>query len=63
MWIEDLTKALYFLNAIEEYKYYICIDKIENNFIFFSNHKVWSVQALAIFYDNYIKTGEVAKLW
>lgn len=62
MWIEDLTKALYFLNATE-YKYSICIEKIENNFIYFSNHKCWSIQALAIMYDNYIHTGEVAKLW
>ena len=26
MWIEDLTKALYFLNATE-YKYSVCIEK------------------------------------
>ena len=62
MWIEDLTKALYFLNATD-YKYTVCIEKIENNFIYFSNHKAWPIGALAKFYDNYIKTGEIVKLW
>lgn len=62
MWIEDLTKALYFLNATE-YKYSVCIDRIENELVWFSNHKTMPVQVLANLYDNYIKTGEVARLW
>ena len=62
MWIEDLTKALYFLN-MTEYKYSVCIDKIENELIWFSNHKFMPVQVLANLYDNYIRTGEVARLW
>lgn len=62
MWIEDLTKALYFLNATE-YKYSVCIDRIENELIWFSNHKTMPVQVLANLYDNYIKTGEVSRLW
>lgn len=62
MWIEDLTKALYFLNATE-YKYSVCIDKIENELVWFSNHKTMPVQVLANLYDNYIKTGEVPRLW
>ena len=62
MWIEDLTKALYFLNATE-YKYSVCIDKIEKELVWFSNHKTMSVQVLANCYDIYIKTGEIVKLW
>ena len=62
MWIEDLTKALYFLNATE-YKYSVCIDKIEGELIWFSNHKTMPVQVLANCYDNYIKTGEIVELW
>lgn len=62
MWIEDLTKALYFLNATE-YKYSICIEKIENNVIKFSNGKYVNVKILTSCYDNYIKTGEIVKLW
>lgn len=62
MWIEDLTKALYFLNATE-YKYSVCIEKIEGELIWFSNHKTIPVQVLANLYDNYIKTGEAARLW
>ena len=62
MWIEDLTKALYFLN-VTEYKYSVCIEKIENELVWFSNHKTIPVQILANLYDNYIRTGEVARLW
>ena len=62
MWIEDLTKALYFLN-VTEYKYSVCIEKIENELVWFSNHKTMPVQILANLYDNYIRTGEVARLW
>lgn len=61
MWIEDLTKALYFLNATE-YKYSVCIEKIEDNIIFFSNGTKASVFACAKYYDIYIKTGKIAKL-
>lgn len=62
MWIEDLTKALYFLN-VTEYKYSVCIEKIEKELVWFSNHKTMPVQVLANLYDNYIRTGEVARLW
>ncbi len=62
MWIEDLTKALYFLN-VTEYKYSVCIDRIEGGLVWFSNHKTMPVQILANLYDNYIRTGEVARLW
>ena len=62
MWIEDLTKALYFLN-VTDYKYSICIDKIENNRIYFSNHTSISINDLMDCYNHYIKTGELTKLW
>ena len=51
MWIEDLTKALYFLN-VTEYKYSVCIEKIEKELVWFSNHKTMPVQVLANCYDN-----------
>ena len=62
MWIEDLAKALYFLNATD-YKYTVCIDKIEKELVWFSNYKTMPVQVLANCYDTYIKTGEIVKLW
>lgn len=62
MWIEDLTKALYFLNATE-YKYSVTIEKIEFNRIWFSNHTSIPVNELAEYYERYIRTGEVIKLW
>ena len=61
MWIEDLTKALYFLNAID-YKYKLLIEKIEDNIIYFTNGKMASVKGLMNAYDNMIKTGEIEAL-
>ena len=62
MEIETLTKALYFLNTTE-YKYSVCVKKIENELVWFSNNKTMPVQILANCYDNYIRTGEIVKLW
>lgn len=62
MWIEDLTKALYFLNATE-YRCSVLIDKIENNAIKFSNGRYVNVKTLTNCYDHYIETGEIVKLW
>lgn len=62
MWIEDLTKAMYFLNATD-YKYTVCIEKIEKNVVFFSNRQCISVKRLADAYDKYIKTGKLVDLW
>lgn len=62
MWIEDLTKALYFLN-LTEYKYSLCIEKIEDNVIYFTNHKCAYVVGLANAYDNYMKTGEIPNIF
>lgn len=62
MWIEDLTKALYFLNATE-YKYSVCIEKIENNVVFFSNNQKINIKLLVSAYESLIHNGEVTKFW
>lgn len=62
MTVGDLTKALYFLN-VTDYKDLVNITKIEKELIWFSNHKTMPVQVLANCYDNYIRTGEIVKLW
>lgn len=62
MWIEDLTKALYFLN-VTEYKYSVCIEKIENNVVFFSNNQKINIKLLVSAYENLIYNGEVTKFW
>lgn len=62
MWIEDLTKAMYFLNA-SKYKHTVCIEKIENNVVFFSNRQCVSIKRLADAYEKYIKTGKTIDLW
>jgi hypothetical protein len=62
MWIEDLTKALYFLNATE-YKYSVCIEKIENNVVFFSNNQKINIKLLVSAYESLIYNGEVTKFW
>lgn len=61
MWIEDLTKALYFLNATE-YKYTLLIDKIENNYIYFTSGDKCLLSTLICGYNKYIKTGEMIKI-
>ena len=61
MWIEDLTKALYFLNATH-YKYSVCIDSIQRNVITFSNGKTFTVLGLARCYDKMVETGEIEAL-
>lgn len=62
MWIEDLTKALYFLNT-SDYKYTLLIDKIDRGAVFFTNGKWMPVEVLKNAYDNYIKTGELMRLF
>ena len=61
MWIEDLTKALYFLNATE-YKYTLLIQKIENNCVYFTNGSKSMLTTLVYAYDKYITTGEVIEI-
>ena len=62
MWIEDLTKALYFLNATD-YKYTLLIESIKGGCVFFTNGKSMPVEILKNCYDNYIKTGEIVRLF
>lgn len=62
MRIEDLTKALYFLN-VSDYKYTLLIDKIDGGAVFFTNGKWMPVEVLKFAYDNYIKTGELMRLF
>lgn len=62
MWIEDLTKVLYFLNATE-YKYSVYIEKIENNVVFFSNGQKLNIKLLVSAYESLIYNGEVTKFW
>jgi len=62
MWIEDLEKALYFLSATK-YKYSVCIEKIVDDTIFFSNHKILSIEFLVSAYDDLIRYNKVTELW
>ncbi len=62
MTVEDLAKALYFLN-VTDYKDLVNITKIEKELIWFSNGEMYPVQILVNCYDIYIKTGEIVKLW
>lgn len=45
MWIDDIFKALVYLDTTE-YKYSVCIEKIENGYVYFSNHKKISLHSL-----------------
>lgn len=62
MWIEDLTKALYFLNATD-YKRTFLVSKIEDNFVYFTNGEWATVKELVAAYDNFIRTGEIAEIF
>lgn len=61
MWIEDLAKALYFLNATN-FKRTLLISKIEYNIIYFTNGELATVKELAAAYDHFIKTGEIMEI-
>ena len=61
MWIEDLTKALYYLN-MNEYRYYLLIDCIKDNVIYFTNGTAATVQDVSEAYDRYIKEGIIIPL-
>ena len=62
MWIEDLTKALYFLNATN-HKYTMLVSKIVNNVVYFTTGECINVQILVSAYNHYIKTGEIVKFF
>lgn len=64
MKIEDIAKAMYFLNAIQnKYLEYIDVKQIENNTILLSNNIVISIPVLVNYYNNYVRTGKVVKPW
>ena len=53
MWIEDLTKALWELNA-SDIKWECCVEKIENGIIYMTNHTFYRVDKLVEQYnENY----------
>lgn len=56
MWLQDVTKALYYLNASGK-SYSIVIEAIENGYVWFSNGERLQVKYLADMYDQYIKCG------
>ena len=62
MWIYDLATALYYLNSCD-CRWSVCIDKIENNLVYFSNGKVLTVQALIDMYNDYILHGNFHEPW
>lgn len=47
MWIEDILKALWVLDD----RYSICVDKIENGIIFFSDHTFKRIKDLVAEYN------------
>ena len=57
MWIEDLTKALYYLNMIE-IRHHVLIKRIEDGVIYFTNETAVTVQDLIESYNLFFKTGE-----
>lgn len=50
MWIEDLTKAMWMLNA-SPMVWKCCIRKIENGFIYFTSGRTESIKELVEQYD------------
>ena len=62
MWIEDLTKTLYFLNATD-YKWAFLISRIEDNIIYFTNGKWATVEEFVAAYNLFIKTGEIMNIF
>lgn len=58
MWIEDLTKALYFLNASDNRRC-LLINRIVNNVIYFTNGTAMTVEDAADAYNVYMNTGEL----
>ena len=62
MWIEDLAKALYFLNATD-YKWTLSVSRIEDNIIYFTNGKWVTVKELVAAYDCFIRTGKIMEIF
>lgn len=62
MWIDDLTKALYFLNATD-YRWTLLVKEITGNVIFFTDGTCATVSELVECYENFIRTGEISLRW
>ena len=58
MWIEDLTKALYFLNVTDS-RNYLLVDRIVGNVIYFTNGTMMTVEDAITAYNVYIKNGNL----
>lgn len=56
MWVEDLSKALYYLNSMTDN--YLLVESIKDNVIYFTNRTAASVKDLTEAYDLFFKTGE-----
>lgn len=56
MWVEDLAKALYYLNSM--INNYLLVESIKDNVIYFTNGTAASVKDLTEAYDLFFKTGE-----
>lgn len=62
MWIDDLTKALYFLN-VTDCRWTLLVKEITGNVIFFTDGTCATVSELVEYYDNFIRTGEISSRW
>ena len=58
MWIEDLTKALYYLD-MTEIRHHVLIKQIEDGVIYFTNETAVTVRDLTEAYNLFFKTGEM----
>lgn len=56
MWLEDLTKALYYLNS--KIGNYLLVESIKDNVIYFTNGTAATVKDLIEAYDLFFKTGK-----
>lgn len=56
MWVEDLAKALYYLNFM--ISNYLLVESIKDNVIYFTNGTAATVKDLTEAYDLFFKTGE-----
>ena len=56
MWLEDLTKALYYLNSL--IGNHLLVKSVQDGMIYFTNGTMATVKDLTEAYDLFFKTGE-----
>ena len=56
MWLQDLTKALYYLNSM--IGNYLLVESVKDGVIYFTNGTAATVKDLTEAYDLFFKTGE-----